>query len=230
MNSSRDRARPWDIDRLTLSAQSAHDLDLLTGSGRKVRVFTPTEPAIVLGSTQPDSIIDRDALAARSMQVARRRSGGGAVLVDASVVWIDFAIARDDPLWVDDIGRSMQWLGQLWSRALNCAGVDASVHERPPLVSALSRAICFCGIGHGEVIVDGRKVVGISQRRTRNGARFQTMLMTQRDDVLIDVLRLADRDDARAQYADAVYVCALSPEIVVGAVIEQLSASPDPSK
>ena len=164
------------------------------------------------------------------MQVARRRSGGGAVLVDASVVWIDFSIARDDPLWVDDIGYSMQWLGRLWSHALNRAGVDAAVHEGPPIVSALSRAICFCGIGHGEVIVDGRKVVGISQRRTRNGARFQTMLMTERDDVLIDVLRLADRDDARAQYANAVYVCALSLETVVDAVIEQLSASPDPSK
>jgi lipoate-protein ligase A len=118
----------------------------------------------------------------------------------------------------------MQWLGQLWSSALKSAGVDAGVHQGPPLVTPLSRAICFCGIGHGEVIVDGRKVVGISQRRTRDSARFQTLLMTRRDDVLIDVLHLADRDDARAKYAAAVYVCDLSLDAVVGAVIEQLSA------
>ena len=36
--------------------------------------------------------------------------------------------------------------------------------------------VCFAGIGGGEVIRDGRKVVGISQRRTRAGARFQCAL------------------------------------------------------
>ena len=30
-------------------------------------------------------------VATRRLEVARRRSGGGAVLVDESVVWIDFA-------------------------------------------------------------------------------------------------------------------------------------------
>ena len=34
-------------------------------------------------------------------------------------------------------------------------------------------AVCFAGLGPGEVTVDGRKVVGISQRRTRAWARFQ---------------------------------------------------------
>ena len=33
--------------------------------------------------------------------------------------------------------------------------------------------VCFAGIGPGEVLVGGRKVVGISQRRNRGGARFQ---------------------------------------------------------
>jgi len=146
------------------------------------------------------------------------------VFVDASVVWIDFAIARDDPLWDDDIARSMQWLGRLWSSALAEVGIDAGVHRGPAVVSALARAICFCGIGHGEVVVDGRKAIGISQRRTRNGARFQTVLHTRRDDLLIDALRLADRDDARNKYADAVYVYERSRQSVLDALIEQLSA------
>ena len=32
---------------------------------------------------------------------------------------------------------------------------------------------CFAGAGSGEVMVGERKVVGISQRRTRDAARFQ---------------------------------------------------------
>ena len=207
-----------------MSAQAAHDLDIAPGSGRKVRIFTPTMPAVVLGSTQRDDIIDHAVVAVRGLEVARRRSGGGAVLVDASVVWIDFSIARDDPLWDDDIGRSMQWLGEFWSGALARVGIEGHVHDGPPIVSALSRAICFCGVGYGEVIVDGRKAIGISQRRTRDGARFQTILNTRRDDTLIDVLHLDDRDAARVEYASAVFVCERSPSAVVDAAIEQLSA------
>ena len=224
MTSFPRRAGQWGIERQSLSAQAAHDVDLLSTSGRKVRIFEPTAPAVVLGSTQRYDIVDSDFVAARGLDVARRRSGGGAVLVDPSVVWLDFAIARDDPLWDDDIARSMQWLGKLWSGALVHAGIDAEVHKGPAIVSPLARAICFCGIGHGEVVVDGRKAIGISQRRTRNGARFQTMLHTRRDDALIDALRLVDRDDARIQYANAVYVCDRSPRSVLDALIEQLSA------
>jgi lipoate-protein ligase A len=218
------RAGQWDIDGQTLSAQAAHDVDLLSITGRKVRVFVPTAPAVVLGSTQRDDIVDDAFVAAHHLEVARRRSGGGAVLVDSSVVWVDFAIERDDSLWDDDIARSMQWLGRLWSRALAGIGVLGRVHDGPPVVSTLARTLCFCGVGHGEVVVDGRKAVGISQRRTRDGARFQTMLHTRRDDTLIDALRIADRDDARAKYTEAVYVVDRPRGDVLAAVIEQLSA------
>ena len=224
MSSFPRRAGQWEIDRQSLSAQAAHDVDLLSASGRKVRIFEPNAPAVVLGSTQRGDIVDGEFVAARGLEIAHRRSGGGAVFVDASVVWIDFAIARDDPLWDDDIARSMQWLGRLWSNALKGIGVTSRVHEGPAVVSALSRAICFCGTGHGEVVVDGRKAVGISQRRTRNGARFQSVLNTRREELLIDALRLANRDEARREYADAVYVCDRSRQSVVDALIEQLSA------
>ncbi len=36
-----------------------------------------------------------------------------------------------------------------------------------------SSLVCFAGVGPGEVLVGGRKAVGISQRRTKEWARFQ---------------------------------------------------------
>jgi lipoate-protein ligase A len=36
-----------------------------------------------------------------------------------------------------------------------------------------SPLVCFAGLGPGEVSAGGRKLVGISQRRTRAAARFQ---------------------------------------------------------
>jgi lipoate-protein ligase A len=45
--------------------------------------------------------------------------------------------------------------------------------------------------------VEGRKVVGISQRRDRSGARFQcTALLAWPTDVLVDLLRLTPADEA----------------------------------
>ena len=51
--------------------------------------------------------------------------------------------------------------------------MEASWHSGPMVCTPWCRQVCFAGIGPGEVTVDGRKVVGLAQRRTRAGALFQ---------------------------------------------------------
>ena len=54
--------------------------------------------------------------------------------------------------------------------------------------------MCFAGLGPGEVTVDGRKVVGISQRRTRAAARFQCVVLERWDpDAVVALLDPAVR-------------------------------------
>ena len=126
-----------------------------------------TAPALVLGSTQPE-------VPERGVPVVRRRSGGGAVLVGpGEVLWVDVLLPAGDPLWEDDVGRSFHWLGQAWVDALAVVGVEASWHSGPMVCTPWCRQVCFAGLGPGEVTVDGRKVVGLAQRRTRAGALFQ---------------------------------------------------------
>jgi lipoate-protein ligase A len=65
--------------------------------------------------------------------------------------------------------------------------------------------VCFAGTGPGEVTLDGRKVVGISQRRTRQGALFQCAVIVSWDPAgLLDVLALEadERDAGAADLAD----------------------------
>jgi lipoate-protein ligase A len=107
------------------------------------------------------------------LPVVRRRSGGGAVLVEpGDVLWVDVVVPRHDALWDDDVGRAFHWLGDAWAATVGPDG-RAAVHRGPLVTTRWSRAVCFAGLGPGEVTVDGRKVVGISQRRTRDGALFQ---------------------------------------------------------
>ena len=76
--------------------------------------------------------------------------------------------------------------------------------------SRWSSRVCFAGIGPGEVVgaaTDGRKLVGLSQRRTRRGARLQSAVHLRFDPAATtDLLDLApaERTAARAELAAGV--------------------------
>ncbi|MFZ9629340.1 MAG: lipoyl protein ligase domain-containing protein [Ilumatobacteraceae bacterium] len=150
---------------------------------RSVTVVEVDRTTLVLGSSQPDDAVDHRVADALGIDVVRRRSGGGAVLlVPGEFVWVDVVIPAGDPLWSDDVGGAMVWLGRAWQAALAAVGVESRVHDGAMQHSPWSRAVCFAGLGTGEVVPAasgshdrGGKLVGISQRRTRDWARFQTM-------------------------------------------------------
>lgn len=170
----------WTVEHERGTATELHDLVAPDDGARRIWVLEPSGPAVVLGSTQPDDLVDRAAAAAEGVEVARRRSGGGAVWVSPDdPVWIDVLVPRDDPLWDDDVAAAFLPIGRAWARALAAAVPAlgaATIHEGPMVRTEWSRTVCFAGIGPGEVLIGGRKVVGISQRRTRAGARFQCAL------------------------------------------------------
>ena len=150
------------VHRRSGTATELHARDLPAERG--VWLLEATQTALVLGSTQP--MVHGDGL-----EVVRRRSGGGAVWVEpGGTLWVDVVVPRGDELWDEDVGRSAHWLGEAWARAV---GGNAVVHRGAMVRTPWSDRVCFAGLGPGEVTIDGAKVVGISQRRTREGARFQ---------------------------------------------------------
>jgi lipoate---protein ligase len=157
-------------------------------------------PALVLGSAQRGEVADHAAADARGVEVVRRNSGGGAVLLEPGrCIWLDVLLPRHDPRWTDDVGLSAYWLGDVWAEALGSLGVDAAVHRGRLEQTAWGRLVCFGAIGPGEVSVAGRKLVGISQRRTRHGARYQCLVHESWDPApLLDLLLLSAEDRARA--------------------------------
>jgi lipoate-protein ligase A len=176
-----------------------------------VRIHSVARPAVVLGSTQDRNDIDEPTARRLGVDVVRRRSGGGAVyLAPASQVWVDVVVPSDDPLHEDDVERATWWVGDWWAAALaglagpgdgpgdGPAGRSGSgpgdgpsasdtfvVHRTSLGDRAAGRIACFAAMGPGEVAteVDGTtvKLVGISQRRTRQAARFQTVAHTRWD-------------------------------------------------
>jgi lipoate-protein ligase A len=146
---------------------------------RTVRVLEAERPAIVLGGHQDAAMFP----VRGEWEIARRRSGGGAVLVGGGrVLWVDILIPPGDPLWDDDVRKASFWIGDMWARALTVAGLRGAEVWRGALrTSPWSPWWCFAGMGPGECAVRGKKVVGVSQRRSRTGALFQTAALLRWD-------------------------------------------------
>jgi lipoate-protein ligase A len=178
-----DVVNGWAIEELSGAPGELHARPFADSPGRRVWVFTPTRPALVLGSTQRSEVVDHDRARREGVEVVRRSTGGGAVLVDPdTTTWIDVVLPSDDPLWESDISASSLWLGGTWVAALHQLGIDeAKVHGSAMCHTKLSRLICFAGLGPGEVSIAESKVVGIAQRRARAGARFQSAVLGEWD-------------------------------------------------
>jgi lipoate-protein ligase A len=166
----------WLVHHLHGSAAELHHRPWPSPPGPSVWFLTVDRRALVLGSTQPEPVLPAGPVP--GLDVVRRRSGGGAVLVEpghANLLWVDVLIPAGDRHWNTDVGRAFLWLGDVWVAALDAAGVTgATVHRGAPRPTPLARTVCFAGLGTGEISVGGRKVVGICQRRTRDAALFQS--------------------------------------------------------
>ncbi len=166
--------------RLRGSAQQLHDRDPFASVPVVPSVWRceVDRAAIVLGSRQTNDLLDADACRAAGLDIAQRRSGGGAVLVrPADMVWID--VVGPTGWLADDVRASMIEVGEWWRDALVDVVADPerlSVHRGGMIDTVWSSLVCFAGIGPGEVLLDGRKLVGLSQRRTRHGVRVQGLV------------------------------------------------------
>jgi len=167
------------------SAGALHAIDPFADgpvSAPRVWVCVVDRPAIVLGSRQTPELLDLAACERAGLEIVRRRSGGGAVLLRPGAMdWIDLVLPRE--VVPDDIRSSMTWAGACWTDAfveLGAAAGDLHLHDGGMVCSPWSNLVCFAGVGPGEVLVGERKLLGLSQRRSRNGVRIQCQVYRRR--------------------------------------------------
>ena len=80
--------------------------------------------------------------------------------------------------------------------------------------TAWSDRVCFAGLGPGEVTVEGRKVVGLSQRRTREAVLFQCCAALRWEpERLLDLLALEDAERARGAAELARVAAGTGPDV-----------------
>lgn len=224
-----DPPMSWRVEHRRGGVDELHHLEV-DGTTRSVLILEVTRPALALGSTQSMDMVAPGVSEARD--VTRRHSGGGLVLLDPDdVAWVDVVIPAGDPLWRVDVGEAFVWLGRAWAEAVtpHLSAVDAPpiVHRGGPVHADLGRAVCFAGVGSGEVVVGDRKLVGMSQRRTRDWARFQCLVHRSFDaeasfDVLAPAVRHSDLGERLRERLAGSVATVRDPEAVVDELLEVL--------
>lgn len=217
----------WITERRQGHAGDLHRLPDPDRPLRMARVLDVDRPALVLGSAQQSETVDAARAERSGVEVVRRRSGGGAVLLRPSEqIWIDLLVPAGDSLWNDDVVVAAWWAGEAWAKTIDRLGSGpARVHRGGILKSPWSDLICFAGLGPGEVSVASRKIVGISQRRSREWTRIQTIaFVTFVPDALVDLLALTtdERTLARAAVTDSVSELSADRADVVTSLLESL--------
>ncbi len=142
------------------------------------RVWTYEQPALVLGCSQR-AWHERLTAAPGGppMEVLLRESGGGAVLTGPWLLGLSLVLPPGHAWLAGGLLPSYQRLGELHVGALEALGISAravapqaldaekSKHEADPLGWA-----CFGGLSPWEVVdAQGRKLVGLAQRRRQTG-------------------------------------------------------------
>lgn len=181
-------------------------LDIAIAEGRPQGVWSlPSEAALVLGSGQrpPGSWSPPD-----GVPLVRRGTGGGAVLCDDDYLMLDIALPPGDPRVLDDVTESYRWLAVRLVAALGELGMEGLELVEPLALRRLDdaareagRTACFAGLGPYELLDhEGRKLVGLAQRRRRGGVLLQAAayLGGEREQ-LADLLWLSgsEREDLR---------------------------------
>ena len=156
--------------------EELYDYDVLrTLTELTAFVVRIADPLVVVGGSQRDEVLRDDV--EDQFTVRRRRGGGGVVLVQPDDLWLDWWIPRSDPRVSDDVTRNSLLAAQWWYRAVAPALPSLpQIHGGPLQIERELRDVCFAGAGPGELFVEGKKFLGVTQWNIRDGCFLSTLI------------------------------------------------------
>lgn len=136
-----------------------------------VRLYRWQNPTLSLGFSQRKAQqYNLQACHQQGVEVVRRLTGGRAVLHDAELTYA--VIASHQGPFNGTISGSYQYIAQVLLDALNSIGLHAKIaarHGGGGTTSQVEQSACFTAPAQFEILCEGKKICGSSQKRTRQG-------------------------------------------------------------
>lgn len=171
-----DGARNMAIDHALLDRAARSDEAVF-------RIYAWATPTMSLGVHEKARLVP-EAAATRGIAVVRRPTGGRALLHHREVTYSVTAPAREASL-----RESYDAINAILLDALTRLGVPAHTAERRGRPLAPDGAACFAEPNVGELVVEGRKLVGSAQRRDAHAFLQHGSILLADDQGLVAALR-----------------------------------------
>ncbi len=174
----------------------ARDEQFLAEGLPTVRLYGWAPAAVSLGRAQTRDAVDVDAARALGLDVVERATGGGAIIHEASEVTYSVVLPLDHPGLPADIPGSFTYLSQGVHHALRALGLAAEFEYAGS--GRATEALCYLRRQGTNILVDGRKISGGAQRRTRTTVLQHGTVIVDRDpEMYARVFRTPAADVAR---------------------------------
>jgi len=157
----------------------------VTRPARQLWVYR--KPAVVLGRSQSRTVCAKDVHRRTDVDVVERQSGGGAVLVGPWMLSASVVLPAAHPLVSKGVTSSYKWIGEAYASVLRQMGIAARSLTPEQVMPARQHDTgidwaCFGSLSPWEVVVAGRKILGLAQTRRRTGVLLVAGLLLDRPD------------------------------------------------
>ena len=200
----------------------AIDEAILEAAGRgdvppTLRLYAWDPACLSLGYAQPYADVFLPGLAAHGWELVRRPTGGRAIL---HVDELTYSVCgpHDEPHLVGSVLDSYRVLAGALLRALHMLDIPAQANEKSPqnASSDAQNPVCFETPSNYEIIVQGKKLVGSAQRRSKDGVLQHGSLPLQGDLARITRALVFPDEQERSTAAQRLLQRATTAELVLG--------------
>lgn len=133
-----------------------------------LRLYGWKNQAVSIGCFQKITDINLPHCRMKNMAVVRRPTGGRALLHGEELTY-SFSSGKSKP-FSDSLAETYRLLSAAFHMAFDKVGIHATVREKRESPDVLGRSpLCFGSTSYGEIVYEGKKIIGSAQKRWNNG-------------------------------------------------------------
>ncbi|BBM88422.1 biotin/lipoate A/B protein ligase family protein [Spirochaetota bacterium] len=136
-----------------------------------IRIYQWQHPTITIGRNQPacETLFDMESISDANISLVRRITGGRAVLHAHELTYAVMA-AADHPILGGGIKESYTAIAKIlmnFIKTVTQTGTPEIHYVLPRAQRSQNSASCYDSLGWAEITIDGRKLIGSAQRRSK---------------------------------------------------------------